>query len=81
MSDLNGSGGSYAAEGGGSSSWLPKNGSRPAHAGSVDQPGEVVDRLRQMADMLAGALAQGEQKVAEAKQEAAVQIAAVQGRA
>jgi len=58
---------------------LPNNnGARPAHGGSVDQPGEVVDRLRQMADMLAGALAQGEQKVAEAKQEAAGQIAAVQ---
>ena len=36
----------------------------------MDKPGEVVDRLRQMADMLAGALAQGEQKVNEAKQDA-----------
>ncbi|NED53772.1 hypothetical protein G3I24_23090, partial [Micromonospora aurantiaca] len=42
------------------------------------QPWDIVERLRQMADLIGDALAAGERKVNEAQSEVTSQVAAVQ---
>ncbi|MEV4002864.1 hypothetical protein, partial [Actinomadura sp. NPDC049753] len=51
---------------------------RPDVEQAEAQPWDIVERLRQMADLIGDALAAGERKVNEAQTETAAQIAAVQ---
>ncbi|MBO2465662.1 hypothetical protein, partial [Actinomadura violacea] len=50
----------------------------PAGEQPEAQPWDIVERLRQMADLIGDALAAGERKVTEAQSETASQVAAIQ---
>ncbi|MFV2213779.1 hypothetical protein ACFHW2_26575, partial [Actinomadura sp. LOL_016] len=56
----------------------PGESARPEPGPPEAQPWDIVERLRQMADLIGDALAAGERKVSEAQTDAASQISALQ---
>ncbi|MGH3239419.1 MAG: hypothetical protein ACRDNL_03510, partial [Spirillospora sp.] len=56
----------------------PRDAARAEVEAPEAQPWDIVERLRQMADLIGDALAAGERKVSEAQSEVASQVASVQ---
>src|SRR5919197_6130 len=77
VSDRNGSGDSYPVEAQ-SQQWLPQVTDSKSLALPVEQPWEVVDRLKQMADLLGSAFAAGERRIAEVQQQATAQLSTLE---